>query len=420
MGIEITFIIILLFISGLFSGSESAIFSLESSTLDSLKKSRNNKIRAKGILLKKWIRNPQKILFTILLTNLVVNVSFTKFFDVTLRQLLPNMQNFHVFSLVVISVTILLFAEILPKVFAIQMRKKWSLKVVPFLNVWNLIIQKVFFIFRGIEESINRYFPEEKVDFQEEDILDALEESEKRGMVSKAEKEKLHRYVVFQSDTAYSAMIPRSLVSMLPEDCPTPKAKRLFQKIQLKELAKIVLIYRESNSKILGYLHIKNFVKIYYLQKTIKSSIQPILHIPATMLLKNALEKFRESNKEIGIVLSEDGAFLGILTLNITLQRLMGNFTSYATSIAKEHYKIVSNKKNHFQIPGNLLISSFNKYFRSKFSSKSAETIAGLILKYLDGFPEYSTKITIKDFLFTSFYLKNNKIISCEVQLLKK
>ena len=418
MEIQIIFIILLLFISALLAGSESAIFSLELSTIDSLKNSANNKVQTKATLLKQWVQKPERILFTILLTNLITNITFTSYFDIILNKILPDNSNFQLLSLIIITATILLFAEIFPKILAIQIRKRWCLQIVPLLNIWNTVVQKIFFIFQGVEKNINKYFPEEKIDFREEEIIEALEQSEKKGLVSKAEKEKLHRYVIFQSDTAYSAMMPRSLVAMLSENSIMSKAKKLFQKIQISRSPRIALVYRDSELDILGYLHVKNFVKIFHTEKTIKDSIQPILHIPATMLLRDVLEKFIKSNQEIAIVLSEDGTFLGILSLQIVLQRLMGNFTPNIVPLIQE--RIVSDKENYFRIPGALLISSFNRYFYSKFSSNNTETIAGLVLKHLDGFPEYSTKLKIKNFLFTNFQVKNNKIIFCEVQLLKE
>jgi len=421
MSTELILIFLLILLSGLFSGTESAIFSLDYSSLAKLNKTNNTKKRRKLKRLTQILHKPEKTLSAILFGNLMINIALTDFANQWLELQLGSVNNFSLISLIVITLTLLIFAEILPKVLALAVNVQWSLKSIPILKSWiwfSNILAKPINIF---VETLVSFLPNMKTRYSEVEIIDSLRIAENHGLLSPHEKSTLNRYVSFHHDTAFSAMVPRSKIFMISHDSSIAKVRKHFQQNRLESSIDLILIYHNKDNKIIGYLNLKHIVLMHFKkQKSLAQKSIEVLHVPETMPLREVLNTFIDNKKEVAVVLSEDGELSGVITLNIVLQKLIGDFNEnepLQDQLSDNEIKRISN--NGFTLNGALLIVDFNEFFHSNFTSETSETISGLLLEQLDGFPQIDTSITMGKFTFDRFKMKENRILNVRVTEMK-
>jgi CBS domain containing-hemolysin-like protein len=298
---EIPILILLLFLSGFFSGAEIALFSLGPEKIQALKnKAQTAREKKRAARLELVKSDVDKLLVTILIGNNVVNVAASSIATVVALKLGEQFGLGENASLVIGIVTgvmtflILVFGEIIPKVFAHKYALKFSLWVAPVIQFlsWILwpIVAPISFLskkFAGKKEKTHG--------LSEEELKAALELSENEGRIEKDEKELFERVLEFDQHKVETIMTPRSKIFSLPDNMSTMEA---LEEIKEANFSRIP-VYHEEIDNIIGILRVQSlveeFLKEGFREKNLANlSLMAPMKIPLTMKIDTLLKKFQE------------------------------------------------------------------------------------------------------------------------------
>ena len=321
----IIIMIILIILSALLSGSEVAIFGLSNTQKLNLSKDTKNK-NSKRIL--KLIENPKKLLATILIGNNLVNVAIVIISSIVVKNILPkepqsSFTNF-IIQVVLVTFIILLFGEVIPKVYANSYKIKFSkvmalplsvLKVI-FNPLSNLLISSTSIIDKRVDKKIELLNPEE---------LQHVLALTKDSVENNEEKKILEGISKFGNTDVKQIMTPRTDVVAFRKDLDF---KSLINELKTTKFSRIP-VYEESFDHIKGILYVKDLLgKINEKSKYDWSKLlRDAKFVPENKKLDDLLKEFQEEKTHIAIVVDEYGGSSGIVSLEDVLEEIVGDIT---------------------------------------------------------------------------------------------
>ncbi len=410
--LQIIFLFVLILSSAFFSGSEVALFSLEKTLFKDLKDS-------KGIL-DKYIRNllesPRRLLVTILLGNTVVNVAASilavsialdvaKFYNYTIDIVL-------ILQIIVLTVLILIFGEITPKLFASKNPLLFS-KIVAIPLYWiSVIIYPVAKIITELVRSLaaNLNLDKSKTAISSSEITELADIGVEKGTIEEEEHELIHGLVAFKSVTVREIMTPRvDIKSVSIED----SFAELMSAITESGHSRIPL-YDSSLDNIIGIIYAKDLLP--YIKSTngkkeisLKEIAREALFIPESKLISDLLHEFQETNMHMGIVVDEYGGTAGLVSLEDILEEIVGEIRD---EYDKEENEITKLNENAYLVLGKVLIDELNELLTEDFSSEDDDydTVGGFIFNHFGMIPEEGDSFTQSDFRFTVKEIDNKRI----------
>lgn len=406
---------ILVLVSGFFSGAESALFSLDETKRESMRRESKGSRAVKVNRILKWLLKPEKTLSAILFGNLAVNILISETGHSVLEQLLGrDYPNLPLISLLAITALLLIFAEILPKVSAIQVAESWSIVTSPLLRVWftlsTLFHWPVYRITRLITEKI----PSQSTPLNRKELTEALHLAEEHGFLSEDEKFSLHRSVSFYHDSAYACMIPKSEIFMIPHNVTPAKARSLFREGRHS----VALVFNGTENRITGSLHVRSLMQaLFKKQKSVRNRIMPLPFLPETMPAIEVLSFFASNHIEIAGLVDEAGDFSGIITIKSILKKIMGEWVDELHETHRDKGQITRLSNGNYRVNGAATIDELNEFFSINLEAENSETIAGLLIEMLDGFPHQSTRLQYQGVCFSNMQMEDNRIKSVDINI---
>ena len=323
-GISVVIVIILILLSAFLSGSEVAIFGLTTAQKAKLKEDKNkNSERIINLL-----TDPKKLLATILIGNNLVNVAIVIVSSFIMNEIFENyylspLLNF-IIQVVVVTFLILLFGEVIPKVYANNYNVNFSrlmaapisfLKII-FSPLSNLLISSTSIIDRKIDKKIELLNPEE--------LGHALDLT-KDSVENKEEKKILEGIVKFGNTDVKQIMTPRTDVVAFNEEIDY---KTLINGLKTVKFSRIP-VYEDSFDKIKGILYVKDLIE--KIKEPSKYNWSELLRdakfVPENKKLDDLLKEFQEEKTHIAIVVDEYGGSSGIVSLEDVLEEIVGDIT---------------------------------------------------------------------------------------------
>jgi len=317
--------VILVVLSALLSGSEVAIFGLSNSQKLKLENDNKNK-NSRRIL--KLIENPKKLLATILIGNNIVNVAIVVISSIVVKNILPkepqnSFTNF-IIQVVLVTFIILLFGEVIPKVYANSYKIKFSrlmalplsiLKII-FNPLSNLLISSTSIIDKRVDKKIELLNPEE---------LQHVLALTKDSVENNEEKKILEGISKFGNTDVKQIMTPRTDVVAFRKDLDF---KSLINELKTTKFSRIP-VYEESFDHIKGILYVKDLLgKINEKSKYDWSKLlRDAKFVPENKKLDDLLKEFQEEKTHIAIVVDEYGGSSGIVSLEDVLEEIVGDIT---------------------------------------------------------------------------------------------
>ncbi len=421
IGLAIFFI--LLFASALVSGSEVAYFSLRPADLSQLKKRKSG--RADLVL--KLINIPEKLLGTILVANNFVNVGIvilsTLFFvyDPSSQPgsfALINFSNHPVlgfiFQVVIVTFLLLLFGEILPKLYATHYGTRFALFMSIPLNILEKIFRPVSAILISSTSIVKKRIMKKKQNLSMDDLSEALD----LPTTEIDEDEKILKGIAqFGNIDVKEIMKPR--IDVFAIDIHTNFSELLPQIIE-SGYSRIPII-EGSFDNIKGVLYIKDLLP--YLQKTDTFKWQSLVRhpyiVPETKKINDLLKEFQSKKIHMAIVVDEYGGTHGIITLEDILEEIVGEISDESDEDEAVYTQL---DENTFIFEGKTLLNDFYKITNSKFDifdeiKGEADTLAGLILEIKGQIPKKNETLTYLHFTFKIISVDSRRIKKIEVTL---
>ena len=415
---KIILIVILIVCSALISGSEVGFFSLTSTDLKKANNSKNKNLQITYSLR----NNPRRLLAVLLVSNNFINIAivllFSSFGDAFYLKTFPFWINF-IIEVSVITLFILLFGEILPKVYAnrnpISFSKKMALPV--------QFLDKYIFFFLTIPMSKMTEFIQRRLVFKStnlsvDKLSDALELTDKSDS-SKNEQKILQSIVSFGSVETKQIMRPRVDVFSVSAEL---SFKELLDQIRKKGFSRIP-VYKKQIDKIIGIIYLKDlFPHLNKKKFDWKKLIREPYFIPENKKLDDLLKEFQQLKIHLAIVVDEYGGNSGIITMEDVIKEIVGELNvdylqedlSY-TKIDNNRY-IFDGKTNLKDLYKILKISDEAAFENNKGDS---ETLAGFILEQKGYFPKKGSALIFKNLKFIVEEIDRKRIKKIKI-ILKK
>jgi len=421
--IAISILFLLLFCSALISGTEVAFFSL--SPTDIVKISEKSK---QDNPIVKLLQKPSKLLATILITNNFINILIVLIFaslgevffkdknlalkivDFTLPSSLVK------FSIEVILVTflILLFGEVLPKVYASRRALKFCNFMSKPLQLLTIVLTPLSYPLINLTKIIEKKLGSKNSNFSIEILSKALELTS-QGSTTKEEQKILQGIVTFGNTETVQIMKPRIDIFSLSE-------KETYQEVLTKILKHGYSrnpVYKGSIDNITGILYSKDLLG--YLDKK-EFNWQKLLRkpffVPENKKLDDLLGEFRERKNHLAIVVDEYGGTSGLVTLEDVIEEIVGEINDEFDNDDFSYSKI---DENNYIFDGKVTIKDFCKVLEDTNEDKfeeykgESETIAGFILELSGKFPKIGEKINFDIYTFTIEALDRKRIKQLKV-----
>jgi len=416
--IKILLIIILLICSALISGSEVAFFSLSKTDLKKISSSNIKNLKLIALLRS----NPRRLLATLLVSNNFINISivlllasFGKLFDFNI---LPGWLNF-VFEVGFITALILLFGEVLPKVYA-------NRKPISFSNRMALPIQfidKYLFFFITIPMSKMTKFIQNKLVFKKtnlsvdklSDAFDLTDENE----TSSEEKKILQGVISFGSTDVKQVMKPRIDVFSVSK---TMSYNDLIKKVRKNRYSRIP-VFDETIDNVTGVVYLKDlFPHLNQQNFDWTTLIREPYFVPENKKLDDLLKEFQKLKNHMAIVVDEYGGNSGIITLNDIVEEIVGEINDEF-----DQDDIIYNKidNNTFVFEGKVNLTDLyrilkindNKVFEN--IKGDSETLGGFLLEQIGFFPKKNFKFKLKGIEFNVLEVNRKRIKNVMVTIKK-
>ena len=407
-------ILVLLFFSALISGAEVAYFSLSPKDRLKLKKSKSKA----GRTTLKNLETPDKLLATILVTNNFVNVGIiilSSFISTKLIDFSNSPVIEFLFKVVIITFILLLFGEIVPKVYAVHFGAAFAKFMAIPLNLLSKVLNPFNSLLINSTSFVNKRLAKHKKNISISDISQALELTSEHEISE--DKEILEGIVRFGNKTVVEIMTPR--VDVVAIDMKTPFSE-IVGIIKESGFSRIP-VYSGSFDQINGILYIKDLLPHVHKGNAFKwqSIIRPPFYVPETKGINTLLEEFRKRKVHMAIVVDEYGGSAGIVTLEDILEEIVGEIIDEFDEEEPLFNRIGENK---YLFDGKTMLADFYKIAESDETvfdevKGEADTLAGLILELKGEIPALHEKIHCKNFIFTIEAVNNRRIEKIKVEI---
>lgn len=414
MGVIIAAVLaaILLIFSGFASGSEIAFFSLSPQDISELEPEKNS-TDAKIQMLRE---DSERTLATILITNNFVNVTIIMLCNYVFSRIIDfgNTVWLQILCItVLLTFLLLLFGEIMPKIYARQNSLAYCRRITGPL----LIMRKLFWpietllLHGGI--LAEKVVPQENHILSVDDLEQALELTDKDEI--KEEQSMLQGIIRFGDETAKEVMTSR-------QDVVDLDIKSSFQEVLnciVENNYSRIPVYQDNSDNIRGVLYIKDLLP--HLSKPAsfrwQSLIRPPYFVPETKKIDDLLREFQDNKVHIAIVVDEFGGTSGIVTLEDILEEIVGEINDEYDEEEKNYTKI---NRNTYVFEGKTLLTDFCKILDvtdEEFEEVEgdADTLAGLLLELKGDFPVVHEKFNYKNYQFEILKIEERRIAKIKV-----
>ena len=408
---------ILLLASGFASGSEIAFFSLSPNDLNELDEEKSSS----DVKIKMLRDDSERTLATILITNNLVNVTIIMLCNYFFARTV-DFGNAYWLEFIVITVVLtfilLLFGEIMPKVYCGQ----HALAVCRTFAGTILMLSKLFRPLSAIllksRMGVEKMIHNENHVLSVDDLEQALELTDKEEL--KEEQNMLEGIVRFGDETAKEVMTSRQDVVDLDFRSTFPEVLKCIVENNYSRIP----VYQDSIDNIRGILYIKDLLP--HLSKPAnfrwQSLIRPPYFVPETKKIDDLLRDFQENKVHIAIVVDEFGGTSGIVTLEDILEEIVGEINDEYDEDEKSYVRI---NGNTFIFEGKTLLSDFYKILKLDDDvfeevEGDADSLAGLMLELKGDFPKLHEKIEYRNFKFEIVEVDGHRISKIKVVVSKE
>ncbi len=382
-------IIALVIMSAFFSSTETAYSTANRIKLRSLATNGNN--RAKKVL-DLAETNYDKLITTVLVGNNIVNITATTLATIFFAKLISNGTS-EIVSTVVMTVAVLIFGEITPKLIAKAFPEKLAMAFYPIIKGIYYVLYIFNLIFSGWKWLLTKLFRLKNEDVVTEDeILTMVEEATEDGTLRDDETELIRSVIEFDDLEVGDILVPRVNIVAIDVNSSMDEIRKIFD----NEGYSRIPVYKDSIDTIIGTIHEKDFFSAYLKgKKGIDGIMQNAFYTTEHAKISILLRQLQKKKVHIAVVLDEYGGTLGMVTLEDILEELVGE-------IWDEHDEEVNFFKqineNVYLVDGNAPLSDTFEFFGLDGDEEEfeANTLSGWAIDQLGEIPLAGKKFEYK------------------------
>ena len=404
LGLLFAVLAALILLSGFFSSSETGMMSLNRYRLKHLRKQRHRGARRASKLLDR----PDRLIGLILIGNNLVNIAASAIATVIAIRLYGDAGI--VIATILLTLVILIFAEITPKTFAAMYPEKVafpaSLILLPLMKIMYPAvlgvnsITNVFLRMLGIN-------PEDRNDehVSTEELRTIVTEA--GALIPKRHRGMLVNILDLEEVTVDDIMVPRNEVYGIDLDDSDEAIMACLQ----NSTHTLLPIWREDINNIEGILHMRNISRVLSSSGLDRAALEREMDtpyfIPESTPLHTQLLNFQQRKVRLAVVVDEYGEVMGLVALADILEEIVGEFTS---SLADVGDSIFPQRDGSFIIAGTATVRDINKMLDWELPTNGPKTLSGLILEYLESFPDANAGLAIGNYHLEILELTGNVV----------
>ncbi len=382
---ELILLILLLILSGFFSGTEMA-YIVSSKLKMEIKARKKNPAAVSAHYFKS---HPQTFFSTVLIGNNVVNVALSSLSAVFLSAIFGLGE---LSILLISSFLLLLFGELLPKYFASEIADKTLLLTALPLRIFSFMI---FPFVKAASTASEKLTQSTSIEadalshlFDKEEMKELVKESHEAGVVDKKESDIIEKVIELGEQRAYETMTPRTDIIGVEINQTIKEALTIFIDSGFSKLP----VYEDNLDNIKGIILAKDIFKS---PQSLKGIIRKVSFMPETKKSFDIMNEFLDKKISIAIVIDEFGGTAGIVTMEDILEELFGEIKDEFDVDEDICRKITANS---YIISGKVELDHINEKYELNIEEGDYETIAGYIISKLGRIPEQGETVEIDNF----------------------
>jgi gliding motility-associated protein GldE len=404
----------LLFCSALVSGAEVALFSLSQKDIDDTL----HEHPTKGKIISELLEKPKKLLATLLVANNFINIGVVILFSYVGHNIFSAVTSAvlkFILEVIVVTFLILLFGEVLPKVYASRNNIKFAKLIAYPVAGLDKLLSPISLPMRKVTIYLHNKLGKQKTNFSVDQLSQALELTD-TDETSTEEQKILEGIVTFGNTDTKQVMSPRMDIFALEID---ESFASIYSKIIEKGFSRIP-VYRDNIDQIEGVLFVKDLLPhINKEEFDWKTLLREPFFVPENKKIDNLLKDFQSMKSHLAIVVDEYGGTSGLVSLEDIIEEIVGDISDEFDGDNSNYIKI--DDKNYL-FEGKINLKDFYRVIdvdEDSFETKKgeAETLAGFILEILGNFPKKDQKIAFENCLFTIETVDKKRVKQIKVTL---
>ncbi|MCL1113248.1 MULTISPECIES: HlyC/CorC family transporter [Shewanella] len=403
------FLLVLIVISAYFSGSETAMMSLNRYRLRHL--AGNGHKGAQRAL--KMLDRPDRLIGLILIGNNLVNILASAIATIIGMRLFGDLGV--AIATGVLTIVVLVFAEVTPKTFAALHPERIAFPSSILLGWLLILLSPLVKAINLITSGFLRLMGIKTVK-----TSDALSQEELRTVVHEAgalipqrHQEMLLSILDLEKVTVEDIMISRADIYAINVNDDF----KLINKLVIQSPHTRVLVYRDNIDDAVGFIHLRDALRLQSKEQFSKSSllraVKELYFIPEGTPLNVQLSNFQQNKERIGLVVDEYGDIQGLVTLEDILEEIVGDFTTSMITTPSEDINI--QQDGSFLIDATINIRDLNKEMKWNFPIDGPKTLNGLIIEFLEDIPAANTSLRIAGYQIEVVEVADNMIKAVRV-----
>lgn len=389
IGLLVVMIVLILF-SGFFSGSEMAFASVNKVRLMNMHQNGNK--RAGKVL--KLSENFDKILSTILVGNNIVNIASTSLATLFFGSIIVGDVGLATtVSTIVMTVVVLIFGEITPKMLAKEKPEAFAITFYPLLRLFMIILYPINAVFGGLKWLLRKMFKIKKTStVTEDELITIVETAEEEGELEEHESQLIRSAIEFEDLDVRDVMIPRVNVIAVEEKADMEAIYSKFVEHGFSRMP----VYSETIDAVVGVIHEKDFFAcLHDGGKDISGIIQSSVVVSASMKISTVLRMLQKAKVHMAIVIDEFGGTEGIVTLEDILEELVGEIYDEHDEV-EELFKKVDDST--FVVSGDENVEDmYEQLGLTAPEDIESTTVNGFVTERMDKIPEKGEKLELSD-----------------------
>ena len=401
-----------LLLSGFISGSEIAYFSLTPAQEEDLDDSNAGR-RVLALL-----RKPERLLATILIANNLVNVAIVVLTNFALGPVFTGMNAVLSFILqsVLLTFLILLFGEILPKLYANHNPMRWALFAAPALGFISTLFSPLSRLLVRSTSIVHRVVTKQAPSISTDELSQALEITDVQ--TDNADKQMLEGILPFGETSAAEIMTPRMEMTDIPYSADFKEVMRIVLDSGFSRIP----VYEDSEDNIRGILYSRDLLP--YIGKEgadfdWRTLLREAYYVPENRMIDDLLEDFRRRRQHLAIVVDEFGGTQGLVTMEDVLEEIVGDINDEYDEEETTYKRLADNS---FVFEGRTLLTDFFRVTgldEADYApvAEDCETLAGMLLAIKGDFPKPKEPLVYARCHFLVMDVRDHRITRVRVKI---
>ncbi len=399
LGWYILALAILLVLSGLFSASETALFSLSKIHLRRLKERKP----AQSVLIAQLLESPRRTLNTILTGNMLVNITASALVTQVLMRFLG--QRGLALSVGLTAFLLLVFGEVTPKTFAISHAEGFSCFISRPLYLFARLVFPIRFAWAKIADffsqrlTVPRYLHQPFL--TSEEIKGLVSIGEKEGVISKEEEQMISTVFDFGERYVNEIMTPRVDIVAIDVNEGSPALEKILKSSRHSKIP----VYKDGVDSILGVIYAKEYLLAP--EEDWQNLVKPVLFVPETKRIEELLLEFQSKKSYLAIVTDEYGGTSGLVSIEDILEEIVGEIQDEYDS----EEKLIARVDEHsVSVSGKTSLYDLNEELNTHFKARDAQTVSGFMIQLFGRIPKSGESKRYRNYLFTVNDVRRHRI----------